>query len=92
MNSVEIKEEVNENMNGTNFQVVEGSRLPVKMHHTAREDREEWPMAEIISIRHLHDGTKQYYVHFLEYNKRLDEWVMKANRILMTPKIEWKWL
>ena len=65
----------NENMNGMNFQVVEGSRLPVKMRHTAREDKEEWPMAEILSIRQLQNGGKQYYVHFLEYNKRLDEWV-----------------
>ena len=26
-------------------------------------------------IRQLQNGGKQYYVHFLEYNKRLDEWV-----------------
>ena len=45
------------------------------MGHTAREDKEEWPMAEILSIRQLQNGCKQYYVHFLEYNKRLDEWV-----------------
>merc|ERR1712156_894965 len=32
-------------------------------------------MAEILSIRQLQNGGKQYYVHFLEYNKRLDEWV-----------------
>ena len=70
----ELKQQ-NENMNGMNFQVVEGSRLPVKMRHTAREDKEEWPMAEILSIRQLQNGGKQYYVHFLEYNKRLDEWV-----------------
>ena len=65
----------NENLNATNFQVVEGSRLPVKMRHTTREDGEEWPLAEILSIRHLPEGSKQYYVHFIEYNKRLDEWV-----------------
>ena len=40
-----------------------------------QEDGEEWPLAEILSIRHLQDGSKQYYVHFIEYNKRLDEWV-----------------
>lgn len=70
-----LDQQQNENLNGSNFQVVEGSRLPVKMHHTAREDKTEWPLAEILSIRHLVDGSKQYYVHFLEYNKRLDEWV-----------------
>ena len=67
--------ESNENLNGTNFQVVEGSRLPVKMRSTSATDAEEWPLAEILSIRQLNDGSKQYYVHFLEYNKRLDEWV-----------------
>lgn len=65
----------NENLNATNFQVVEGSRLPVKLGYTTQEDGEEWPLAEILSIRHLQDGSKQYYVHFIEYNKRLDEWV-----------------
>ena len=67
--------ESNENLNGTNFQVVEGSRLPVKMRSTSAVSQEEWPLAEILSIRQLNDGSKQYYVHFLEYNKRLDEWV-----------------
>ena len=66
---------VNENLNGTNFQVVEGSRLPVKLNSNLETTGEEWPMAEILSIRHLVDGSKQYYVHFIEYNKRLDEWV-----------------
>ena len=65
--------EANENQNGTNFQVVEGSRLPIKMKTTS--SLEEWPLAEILSIRQLNDGSKQFYVHFLEYNKRLDEWV-----------------
>ncbi len=69
------EDQQNENCNGTNYQVVEGSRLPVNMSHTALGDKNEWPIAEILSIRQLHDGSRQYYVHFLEYNKRLDEWV-----------------
>lgn len=31
--------------------------------------------AEVMAIRTLPNGTMQYYVHFLEFNKRLDEWV-----------------
>ena len=73
--NLDITMAVNENLNGTNFQVVEGSRLPVKMGHTARDDGGDWPLAEILSIRQLPSGSKQYYVHFIEYNKRLDEWV-----------------
>ena len=37
-------------------------------------ETEEWPMAEILSIRTV-DNVNQYYVHFVDYNKRLDEWV-----------------
>ena len=38
-------------------------------------EAEEWPMAEILSIRTIDGGVNQYYVHFVDYNKRLDEWV-----------------
>lgn len=32
-------------------------------------------MAEILSVRHTSDNRTLYYVHFIDYNKRLDEWV-----------------
>lgn len=32
-------------------------------------------MAEILSVRQTPDGRSLYYVHFIDYNKRLDEWV-----------------
>ena len=48
-------------------------------------DTEEWPMAEILSIRTI-DGINQYYVHFVDYNKRLDEWVTEDR--LDTRRIE----
>ena len=48
-------------------------------------DTEEWPMAEILSIRTV-DGINQYYVHFVDYNKRLDEWVTEDR--LDTRKVE----
>ncbi len=65
--------------------VTEGCRLPVRMRRTVNdaevakehmdtENIDNWPKAEVLSIRSL-DGVNQYYVHFVDYNKRLDEWV-----------------
>ncbi|CAL4106675.1 unnamed protein product, partial [Meganyctiphanes norvegica] len=50
--------------------VTEGCRLPVLM-----SNGEDWPLAEIISIKDEPPSGKQFYVHFIDYNKRLDEWV-----------------
>jgi len=60
--------------------VTEGCRLPVRMKNS-----EEWPKAEVISIRQT-KGVLQYYVHYVDYNKRLDEWVPDDR--LDTRKIE----
>ncbi|XP_065184499.1 histone acetyltransferase KAT5-like [Sycon ciliatum] len=49
--------------------VVEGCRMPVRMTGS-----DEWPLAEIISIK---DGKDSFYVHYIDYNKRLDEWVAR---------------
>nr|WOK84102.1 acetyltransferase [Colaphellus bowringi] len=49
--------------------LIEGCRLPVHMTGT-----NDWPLAEIISIKEG-QGPKCYYVHFVDFNKRLDEWV-----------------
>ncbi|XP_075233062.1 histone acetyltransferase Tip60 [Lycorma delicatula] len=50
--------------------LVEGCRLPVKM----RSSEDDWPLAEIISMREC-KGHMLYYIHYVDYNKRLDEWV-----------------
>ncbi|XP_037073245.1 LOW QUALITY PROTEIN: histone acetyltransferase Tip60-like [Pollicipes pollicipes] len=49
--------------------VVEGCQLPVHMLKT-----DEWPLAEIVSTKE-EDGRQRFYVHYIDYNKRLDEWV-----------------
>ncbi|XP_059482782.1 histone acetyltransferase Tip60 isoform X2 [Neocloeon triangulifer] len=49
--------------------LVEGCRLPVKMRNS-----DDWPLAEVISIRDG-EGMKYFYVHYIDFNKRLDEWV-----------------
>ncbi|XP_028156457.1 histone acetyltransferase Tip60 isoform X3 [Ostrinia nubilalis] len=49
--------------------LVEGCRLPVRM-----QGGDDWPLAEIISIKESR-GQRGYYVHYVDFNKRLDEWV-----------------
>jgi histone acetyltransferase HTATIP len=35
---------------------------------------DDWPIAEILS-KQVVNGQRKYYVHYVDYNKRLDEWV-----------------
>ncbi|XP_029924970.1 histone acetyltransferase KAT5b isoform X2 [Myripristis murdjan] len=58
--------------NATLVDVVEGCRLPVLRKNQENED--EWPLAEILSVKEI-PGRKLYYVHYIDFNKRLDEWV-----------------
>lgn len=53
--------------------LVEGCRLPVHMKGTS-----DWPLAELVSIKDV-GGTKYYYVHYVDFNKRLDEWVTEES-------------
>ncbi|XP_041981116.1 histone acetyltransferase Tip60 isoform X2 [Aricia agestis] len=52
--------------------LVEGCRLPVRM-----QGGDDWPLAEIISIKESR-GHRGYYVHYVDFNKRLDEWVEES--------------
>ncbi|KAK7925523.1 hypothetical protein WMY93_007833 [Mugilogobius chulae] len=56
----------------TSVDVVEGCRLPVLRKNQEHED--EWPLAEILSVKEV-SSRKLYYVHYIDFNKRLDEWV-----------------
>ena len=47
-----------------------GCKLPVLM-----SDDKPAVMAEIVQIRTTKDGVSEYYVHYLDFNKRLDQWV-----------------
>uniref|UniRef100_G3QAR1 Histone acetyltransferase KAT5 n=1 Tax=Gasterosteus aculeatus aculeatus TaxID=481459 RepID=G3QAR1_GASAC len=53
-------------------EIVEGCRLPVLRKNQEHED--EWPLAEILSVKEV-SSRKLYYVHYIDFNKRLDEWV-----------------
>ncbi|KAM9332375.1 histone acetyltransferase KAT5 isoform 8-T8 [Pholidichthys leucotaenia] len=56
----------------SSVEIVEGCRLPVLRKNQEHED--EWPLAEILSVKEV-SGRKLYYVHYIDFNKRLDEWV-----------------
>ncbi|XP_040907907.1 histone acetyltransferase KAT5 isoform X2 [Toxotes jaculatrix] len=76
--------------NCSSVEIVEGCRLPVLRKNQEHED--EWPLAEILSVKEV-SGRKLYYVHYIDFNKRLDEWVT-ADRLdmkkLQFPKKEAK--
>ncbi|XP_026184569.1 histone acetyltransferase KAT5 isoform X2 [Mastacembelus armatus] len=75
---------------GSSVEITEGCRLPVLRKNQEHED--EWPLAEILSVKEV-SGRKLYYVHYIDFNKRLDEWVT-ADRLdmkkLQFPKKEAK--
>uniref|UniRef100_UPI003704460D histone acetyltransferase KAT5-like n=1 Tax=Embiotoca jacksoni TaxID=100190 RepID=UPI003704460D len=76
--------------NSSSVEIVEGCRLPVLRKNQEHED--EWPLAEILSVKEV-SSRKLYYVHYIDFNKRLDEWVT-ADRLdmkkLQFPKKEAK--
>ncbi|XP_029956247.1 histone acetyltransferase KAT5 isoform X1 [Salarias fasciatus] len=58
--------------NSSSVEIVEGCRLPVLRKNQEHED--EWPLAEILSVKEV-SSRKLFYVHYIDFNKRLDEWV-----------------
>ncbi|XP_055299366.1 histone acetyltransferase Tip60 isoform X1 [Sitodiplosis mosellana] len=65
---MEVDEDVSSICEST-LSLSEGCRLPVRMNGT-----DDWPLAEIISIREM-QGQLVFYVHYVDFNKRLDDWV-----------------
>lgn len=62
-------------------EVCVGCRLPVLMLNS-----QEWPLAEVIKIAKK-ENERKFYIHYIDYNKRLDEWV--AEDRLDTRKIQY---
>ncbi|XP_068146180.1 histone acetyltransferase Tip60-like [Drosophila tropicalis] len=54
--------------------LVEGCRLPVRLE----KEPDNWKLAEIISVRQ-HEEKVQFYVHYVDFNKRLDEWISEED-------------
>ncbi|RPA96623.1 hypothetical protein L873DRAFT_1772477 [Choiromyces venosus 120613-1] len=61
-------------------------RVGVKLY-VYHENSKEHRLAEILSIQ-TRKGTPHYYVHYEEFNKRLDEWV-PPTRLDLTREVEW---
>ena len=53
--------------------IISGDKTSEKDEHKV-----EWTPAEILSIRKNSNGENQYYVHYVDFNKRLDEWVTRS--------------
>ncbi|XP_042900812.1 histone acetyltransferase KAT5 isoform X2 [Parasteatoda tepidariorum] len=74
------------NLDGNALPLTEGCRMPVRMRNLDETPAEgapreiqlaEYVLAEILSIKETSDGESLYYVHYIDFNKRLDEWVGK---------------
>ena len=52
----------------------EGCRVPVWSTVTLGHHTQDWITAEVLS-RKKSDDKWQFYVHYIDFNKRLDEWV-----------------
>ncbi|CAG8588986.1 acyl-CoA N-acyltransferase [Gigaspora rosea] len=62
-------------VNGSTLDLSIGCKLFVEVKKGKKDQQKEFRKAEILSIRTNNAGQTEYYVHFLEFNKRLDEWV-----------------
>ncbi|XP_013403703.1 histone acetyltransferase KAT5 [Lingula anatina] len=51
------------------MEITEGCHVPAKF-----QSSEEWREAEVLSKKDV-GGKTMYYIHYLDFNKRLDEWV-----------------
>ncbi|CAI2353245.1 unnamed protein product [Caenorhabditis sp. 36 PRJEB53466] len=56
--------------------VIEGCRLHVKM-----VPQNEWREAEVLQRGRQLNGSMKFYVHYVDCNRRLDEWVTDLDRL-----------
>ena len=57
-------------MQSLNSELVVGCKIFVKIKKDKVEDEQEHRKAEILSIRTNNAGQTEYYIHFMEFNKR----------------------
>ncbi|KAL1955292.1 hypothetical protein VTO42DRAFT_8824 [Malbranchea cinnamomea] len=68
----------------SNFATLNTLRIGVKAFV---EKDGEYRKAEILSMKQRKDGLS-FYVHYVDFNKRLDEWIC-ASRLDLTKEVEW---
>uniref|UniRef100_A0A914UVH8 histone acetyltransferase n=1 Tax=Plectus sambesii TaxID=2011161 RepID=A0A914UVH8_9BILA len=60
--------------------LIDGCRLPVRMSGTDKYRKSDTlDDAEILSIKADPYGEQRFYVHYIDFNRRLDEWVPKES-------------
>ncbi|CAG8509006.1 3832_t:CDS:2 [Ambispora leptoticha] len=77
--------------NGATTTTIQDITIGCKVYVTVNNkektaDPPEYRKAEILSTR-INNGITEYYVHFLEFNKRLDEWI-PMERIDISREVE----
>ncbi|CAG8439672.1 10901_t:CDS:10 [Ambispora gerdemannii] len=77
--------------NGATTTTIQDIAIGCKVYVTVNNkektaDLPEYRKAEVLSTR-IHNGITEYYVHFVEFNKRLDEWI-PVERIDISREIE----
>src|SRR4051794_39808813 len=57
-------------------EVIIGSKYYVRLeNHADSEEEIQYRIGEVLSNRINYEGNQEYYIHFVDFNKRLDEWV-----------------
>ncbi|CAH1762897.1 11619_t:CDS:2 [Entrophospora sp. SA101] len=64
-----------------------GTRVSASLSPRPGTPRSEHRKAEILSIRTNGSGQTEYYIHFMEFNKRLDEWI-NIDRVDFSREVE----
>jgi hypothetical protein len=75
--------------------IVDGCGLPVLLRHANNPSAsgDLWTLAEILSIKEGSKG-RSFYVHYIDFNKRLDQWVPESSltlRNVQWPKVRTCW-
>ncbi|RGB43355.1 acyl-CoA N-acyltransferase [Rhizophagus diaphanus] len=78
----------------TGDEIIIGYKYYVRLENYAdSEDEIQYRIGEVLSNRVNYEGNREYYIHFIDFNKRLDEWVPEdridtnATVIIEKPKL-----
>src|SRR6266540_1941660 len=75
-------------------EIIIGKKYYVRLsNHMDSEEEIQYRIGEILANRTNNEGNQEYYIHFIDFNKRLDEWVsesridVKRDVIVEKPKL-----
>src|ERR1043165_168736 len=75
-------------------EIIIGNKYYVRLsNRTDSEEEIQYRIGEILANRTNNEGNQEYYIHFIDFNKRLDEWVsedrvdVKRDVIIENPRL-----